>query len=282
MQRTLNSSEFMPMLETVRADLVDSTVGFVNFHPAHEPTEIVLAGSGTLVSAGGFRAILTAAHVISNLPDSGPVGLILPTRFGPHRHQTKIEMQTVRKIIIARGTDEDKGPDIGLLILPSADLARFSDRKIFSNLSKRRKKMLHDPHPAIRGAWVLCGMVGEWTTNLPKERGYEHGKGFNGLCSPVALVNERQETDFDYFSIQAANNESYEGPESFGGCSGGGLWHLIIREREDKTLFIDEMLLAGVAFYQSGWIDGRNTIECHGRKSIYGTVVETLEKLKAN
>ena len=104
------------MLETVRGDLTDSTVGFVKFLPLQKPTDMVLAGSGTLVSAGGVRAILTAEHVISNLPNSGPIGLIVPTRQGPMRHRTIIYMEHVRKIPIAKGRDDSKGPDIGLLI----------------------------------------------------------------------------------------------------------------------------------------------------------------------
>ncbi len=272
----------MPLLDTVHGDLVDFTVGFVKFCPPQKPTEMVLGGSGTLVSAGGVRAILTAGHVISNLPNSGLVGLILPTRFGNQRHQTKIDMALVKKIIIAQGFDESEGPDIGLLVLPDADLARFSNRKNFFNLSKRREKMLKNPHPATRGAWVLCGMVAEWTSNLPEERGIKYGKGFRGLCGPVVLTRERQKGRFDYFSVQVANNDSYEGPDNFGGCSGGGLWQLIMREKEDGSLVIDESILVGVAFYQSGWENNLNNIECHGRKSIYKAVIKTLESLSTD
>lgn len=278
MSRTITSSEFMPMLETVRGDLTDSTVGFVKFLPLQKPTDMVLAGSGTLVSAGGVRAILTAEHVISNLPNSGPIGLIVPTRQGPMRHRTIIYMEHVRKIPIAKGRDDSKGPDIGLLIPALTYWDLLPSGKIFYNLSKRRERMLNDPPPTDKGAWALCGMVAEWTGELPKEKGYEHGKSFNGMCGPVVLANQRQEGGFDYFSVQVAYNESYEGPESFGGCSGGGLWHLLIKERSDGSLEIFDSLLAGVAFYQSAKENDRKTIECHGRRSIYETVVNEFEK----
>ena len=109
MRRTITSSEFMPLLETVRGDLTDFTVGFVKFLPLQKPNSIVLAGSGTLISVGGVRAILTAQHVISNLPDSGPVGLITPTRHGPIRHRTFVDMERVQKIPIAKGKTDSKG-----------------------------------------------------------------------------------------------------------------------------------------------------------------------------
>jgi hypothetical protein len=187
-------------------------------------------------------------------------------------------MERVQKIPIAKGTNDSQGPDLGLLILSASDWGLMPSGKIFYNLSKRCEKMLNDPPPDDKGAWVLCGMVAERTSDLPKERGYEHGKSFNGMCGPVVLANQRQEGGFDYFSVQVAYNESYEGPESFEGCSGGGLWHLLIKERHDGSLEIFDSLLVGVAFYQSAKENDRKTIECHGRQSIYRAVVKELEK----
>ena len=45
---------------------------------------MVLLGSGTLVSVGSIRAVLTAHHVVSILPSEGRLGLIL----GPHYSST--------------------------------------------------------------------------------------------------------------------------------------------------------------------------------------------------
>lgn len=269
----------MPLLNTVHGDLTDFSVGFSKGFPSQNPTEVQLAGSGTLVSAGGIRAILTAAHVISNLPDSGDVGLIVPTRRGGYHPLAIIDMQHVQKVFIAKGSDDSQGPDLGLLILSPADCLLLPTGKTFFNLLNRRDMMMNDPHAPLRGIWVICGMVGEWTNNPPGGRLSEHKRGFHGLCIPVALINERHQGDFDYLSVQVGKNELYEGPESFGGCSGGGLWHVILNELDNGALKVSESLLSGVAFYQSGWEGDRNTIECHGRKSIYGKVVETLEGL---
>jgi hypothetical protein len=279
MRRIFTKSDFMPLLKTVQGDLIDCTVGFVKPCLPHKSPGPLLAGSGTLVSAGGVRAILTAAHVVSNLPNRGDLGLSVPMRFGPNRHCIKVDMESVRKVLIGKGSDDSQGPDLGLLVLSSADWSLLPTGKIFFNLSKRREKMMNDPHPAVSGAWVICGMVGEWTSGVPKLKGHEHTIGVHGLCSPVALTNERQQGGFDYFSIQVAKNESYEGPDSFKGCSGGGLWHLIVTEQRDGSLAICQSLLVGVAFYESGWEGDCNTIECHGRKSIYGKVIEILQSL---
>lgn len=270
----------MPLLASVHGDLTDFSVGFSKAVPAEKPTTVTLAGSGTLVSAGGVRAILTAQHVISKLPDSGDVGLIVPTRQQGYHHPVIIDLDHARKIPIAKGADDSRGPDLGLLVLSAADWSLFPTGKTFFNLSKRCEMMLNAPHAPLRGIWVICGLVGEWTNNPPPNRRLpEHQTGFHGLAMPVAMTKERKEADFDYFSVQVAKNETYEGPESFGGCSGGGLWHLIVQEDDKGSLAISESLLSGVLFHQSWWENGRNTLECHGRTSLYGKVVEVLEKL---
>jgi hypothetical protein len=281
MKVTLPKTVAMPLIETVLGDITDISVGFSKIVPSQNPAEVQLAGSGTLVSAGGVRAILTAAHVVSNLPDSGDVGLIAPLRGGGYHAPVIIDMQHVQKILVAKGSDDSQGPDLGLLILSSADWSLLPTGKTFFNLSRRRDKMMNDPHPPLRGIWVICGMVGEWTNNPPKGRLSEHKKGFHGLCMPVVLTKERDQGDFDYLSVQVENNDTYEGPESFGGCSGGGLWRVLIYEGDNGALETGELLLSGVAFYQSWWEGGRNTIECHGRKSIYGKVIETLVSLSS-
>ena len=56
-------------------------------------------------------------------------------------------------------------------------------------------------------------------------------------------------------------------PESFGGMSGGGLWHVVPSESAPTGEF--KLELEGVAFYQSAPTDGRRVIRCHGRQSIY-------------
>ena len=76
------------------------------------------SGSGTLVSVGDTKAILTADHVLRHLPNTGNVGLGLPTRFGPNLHSTQVPMAICEKIHVGNGNEEAKGPDIGLLILP--------------------------------------------------------------------------------------------------------------------------------------------------------------------
>lgn len=270
----------MPLAKSAFDDLTDYSVGFIKAL-SNEPSEAVLVGSGTLVSAGDFKAILTAHHVLTNLPDSGHIGLLTPMRFGSRIHRLTISMQYVQKVRIAKGHDDSQGPDLGLLVLAQADWARLPSGKIFYNLSKRQERMLNDPPGQYNGAWVLCGMVGERTADLSDadKRRFGNGKSFQGICINAVPSGERQDGDFDYRSVQVEYNATYEGPESFGGCSGGGLWHLLFVEKPDGSIEIFTSILSGVAFYESGKIGIRNTVECHGPKSIYGKVADVLKNL---
>jgi hypothetical protein len=52
------------------------TIGFAKLEVHDRVEDAVGAGSGTLVSVGKVRGILTAAHVLTNLPDQGEVGIV--------------------------------------------------------------------------------------------------------------------------------------------------------------------------------------------------------------
>jgi hypothetical protein len=50
------------------------TIGFVKLKVHDRVEDAVGAGSGTLVTVGKVSGILTAAHVLDNLPSQGEVG----------------------------------------------------------------------------------------------------------------------------------------------------------------------------------------------------------------
>ena len=272
----ITRSEFLPLLEIASEDLSDYTIGFVKFQLEANPVDAVLAGSGTLVSAHGVPSILTAEHVISNLPNKGQVGLVALTRFGPQLHRSTIYMEHVRRISIARGSEDSKGPDLGLLVLSPIDARDLGSRKLFYNLSMRRDRMLTGPPPADKGAWVLCGMADEWTEDVPPPKGYERVKMFRGLCGAGELCGERIEGAFDYLSFEVKYDEDYEGPRRYKGFSGGGLWQLLL-ENCNGSMKVNEKILSGVAFHESPLVEDRRIIECHGRRSVYEAVVHALE-----
>jgi len=60
---------------------------------------------------------------------------------------------------------------------------------------------------------------------------------------------------------------------SFGGCSGGGLWHILFEKEATGEIVVKEKILSGVVFHQSKRKDDKRIVTCHGRNSVYHKVV---------
>lgn len=142
MGRTLTAADFPDVFAAVNDRISDYAIGFVKILPGAGPEDATLAGSGTLVTAGSRHAILTADHVLNELPSKGEIGLILPTRFAPRLHRATLEMDVGRKATIGRASYDRKGPDLGLILLSQSDISKLPSSKTFYNLDKRREQML--------------------------------------------------------------------------------------------------------------------------------------------
>ena len=223
------------------------------------------AGSGTLVSVGDTKAILTADHVLRNLPNTGNVGLGLPTRFGPNLHSTQVPIAVCEKIHVGNGNEKAEGPDIGLLILPPSCIP---STKTFYNLEKRRQGVIDNPLAIDIGGWVLAGAAEEWVSDAAPEAGFSEVKE-SPMTLGLGIVSKEYEKDgFDYLEFAVdSGTKHYEGPTSFKGFSGGGLWHMLAGKNP---------VLSGVAFWQSPLDGDKRIVKCHGRKSIYQRVIDAV------
>jgi len=253
-------------------------VGLVKLEANTMPQDAQLAGSGTLVEIDGTYAILTADHVIESLPKTGELGLILPTLPPAQLHRLTIPMKSIEKFCVARGSNESDGPDLALLILPQSHLGIIKAIKSFYNLLKRRNRVLENPPPINVGFWVLSGMAHEATVDVPPEGGFGRVKVFRGYYGEGVVEAEYLANGYDFLEFKAKYNETYEGPGSFQGFSGGGLWHLLISKSEDGKLLVTDEILSGVAFYQSPIEEQERTIKCNGRLSIYQKVIDLIKQ----
>ena len=260
-----------PDLKETRDRLADHMVGFVLLGE----DDAFYGGSGTFVSIGDVKAILTAEHVLDNLPEEGPVGLAMPTRFGAPLGLPHIRMEHVTPIRFGRSENEGEGPDLGLLVLPPPVASAIPSTKTFYNLSKRRKQVLESPAAIDGGPWLLVGSADEWTADGPPEAGFTRVKEFQGAVGFGLAENERIIGDFDYLDYPAEYDENYEGPENYKGYSGGSLWQILCVMKDDKII-VKDRILSGVAFWQSGKTGSERRIKCHGRKSIYQRVIDEV------
>lgn len=263
-------------VEKAAKEISDFAVAFVNLQEHGERKDADLAGSGTLVSIDGTKGILTACHVIENLPNTGEVGLVLLARPPGQLHRFTLPMEFVEKVLIARGPCECDGPDLGLLVLPEREAAKIEVTKVFYNIVKRRDRILSNPPAIDTGVWFLEGVADEWTKDAPPEQGYERVKIFRGISGVGIVKAEYEKGGFDFLEFEAKYDDSYEGPDRFGGFSGGGLWQLLVEEPGNGDLTVRERILSGVAFYESPIEGGLLIIKCNGRRSIYENGVDTV------
>ena len=272
--RVVTAAEVPEVLAATHEHITNFAVGFVKIEG--EEDDAVPAGSGTLVTAGGRHAILTADHVLEALPSSGEFGLVLPiARAEPLLNRYRLDAANVQRVRVAKASYDRNGPDLGLLVLGSPEVSKLGATKAFYNLNNRRDRMLSAP-PAIElGGRFLVGMTAEWTSDLAPERGFTRVKAFRGLCGAGLLASERKTDTHDYLHFEAKYNELYEGPQSYQGFSGGGLWQIRMKEEDGKPK-LSEVLLSGAAFYESEIVSDIRTIYCHGRRSVYEFAVNAL------
>jgi hypothetical protein len=97
----------------------------------------------------------------------------------------------------------------------------------------------------------------------------------NGRILGVSVIPLQTDSEFDGWRGLFERGEDYDGPESFGGYSGGGLWQNLIEEK-DGQIHWTRSLLSGVAFHQSRFKDNRNIVRFSGRRCIYEDLVNAL------
>ena len=270
----LDRAQLNDLLMQAQEELSPFGVGFVKVEPTPQQ-EPALAGSGTLVVIDGVHGILTADHVLANLPTRGRLGLAFGSRTATVAHQFVIDSEVAPRVQVAQASGDDRGPDLGFLILPPDATSALKARASFYDITKRRDRMLSSPPSIEAGGWVVLGLIDEWTTTGPGELGFKQVRHFSSVCGGSAVSREEQREGFDYlyFDVRCDTNENR--PYSFAGASGGSLWQLVAR-LEDERVSIKEALLSGVPFYESAVRDGVRTLVCHGRRSIYESVVRAV------
>jgi len=263
--------------EEIAKYISDFMIGFVKLHDTEFDQEAELGGSGTLVQFDDVYGILTAYHVLKNLPDTGEIGLILPRRSQPQLHASKIKREVVQRVKVAYGKIAAEGPDIGVLLLPLVEAGWLKAIKSFYNLSLRREKVLTNPQDYRDGVWFLGGFAAEQTSEEPAQAGFAKVKLFRGNIGATGVNKEFSIDDFDYFDFEARYGDMNQTPESFKGYSGGGLWQAPLIRGEDGKLKAKEIILSGVAFYETGRSDNKNFIRCHGRRSVYKETIDRVQ-----
>lgn len=262
------------VIEAASKDLAEYAVGFVRVEDTPRGQDAVLLGSGTLVSIGSVRAVLTAHHVVSILPTTGRLGLIL----GPTLHQHTVDTQGVTYLKIARGSIDADGPDLGAVVFAPSIGSAIAARKTFYNLQLRRESLLNSPPDLHDGFWFVNGFVAEKTVEERRMDGYDLVKGFYNLSGAGGPNRTTTEGEHDYLMFPVSYGPRSVAPRSFGGMSGGGLWQVPLTRDAHGQITHKNPLLSGVVFYQDVIAPTSCTVKCHGRYSVYRAAYESIAR----
>ena len=88
---------------------------------------------------------------------------------------------------------------------------------------------------------------------------------------------EYEKDGYDYIELDVEYKDTEDLPISFGGISGGGAWQVVLRGPSVEQLQPARYLYRGVPIYQSKLINRKRTVTCHGRRSIYNSLLTRIE-----
>lgn len=273
------SDQIDPRLDAISAAIADFTIGFVTITNNGREQDAFPAGSGTLVSVGSVYGILTAAHVLRELPDYGKVGLVRFASAPSVTQKLTIDMSHAVKLSIAGDVDGPKGPDIGFLRLALHDVGVLNATNVFFNLGKRRDSVLaiDDQIPSSHFDGI-SGVIAEWTTDLSPEGKFARVKYFRALYGVGLVVRKYESNGYDLFDFEVTYDEGSNSPLSYEGMSGGALWRVYAAEDGNGQLSASDKRVFGVAFHQSELTDQKRIITCHGPKSVYRFLIDAVLK----
>jgi len=263
------------VLESAARAVARYSIGFVDVKsPPRRSDDARLLGSGTLVSVGSERAILTAHHVLTVLPRGGRLGLIL----SPTAQQHTVDTQDLAYVDIAPGRLDSEGPDLGAIVLAPSIASSIGAMKSYFKLDFHQEHMLQSP-PHIRdGFWCVNGFVDEWTVLERVKEGWGLAKGFCNLSGAGGPEDAIVVGDHDYFAFPVSYAGRSVAPKSFGGMSGGGLWQIPLLRNAQGQIEHKPPLLSGVVFYQEPTTETYCGVKCHGRLSVYKVAFEAIKQ----
>jgi hypothetical protein len=226
-------------------------------------SQSVSLGSGTLVSFGNVRGILTCRHVIElGLKSLSAVEVMSVTNNSKQNRPRRITVNPDQAVRIGPGLTKD-AQDLAFLPLDLAAVGVLGAASSFVNGDLMGEDcQIGEPQfdhriDCVYGTFEELNSKSKISQDRMRISGVVHRT--QGAVTQVEMAD-----DFDYaFFLPGNVGEHTQLPERFNGTSGGGLWSFYIRGDSEHV----SRRLVGVAFYQTDELPSR--IKCHGPKSIY-------------
>jgi hypothetical protein len=250
----------MRMLQEV-ADVTLNKVKHFTIGFAVAGEEPAAKGSGVLVRHGDLFGILTCAHVIIECLDKlkAPVGLVrfnreLTEQFGI------LNINEVGRY--AAGEKPWTDGDIAFIHLPPHLVGNIAKDCVFLDAEKNFTKPEPDAalgSPLIRVHSVF-GLVEDFTGPTTRKNGRA-----TTLLRGVLTSGALRDLNAMNATLECYQENLPDLPKSFGGTSGGGLWRVYLRKRQDGSLEALHHRLIGIASREDRGTPPRITCQGLGR-----------------
>ena len=214
-------------------------------------------GSGVLIKQGELYGILTCAHVNDHLRElNQPVGLVRLNR-GLAGQAGILNMNEVVSYRVGEEPWTAGTLDLAFIHLPAHLVGNIAKDSVFLDIERNYTKPEPDPCSSLVRTHSVFGLVEEFTGATTRDKGMAT-TALKGVLTPGTLldlfaVNPTLECFADNFA---------DLPGSFGGTSGGGLWRVYLRQREDGGFEVIHYRLIGIASREEGGPPPR--IACQG------------------
>jgi hypothetical protein len=231
------------------------TVGF-----GRAGDEPAAKGSGVLIKHGELHGILTCAHVDKYLRElKQPVGLVRLNR-GLAQQAGTLEMDEVFSYAAGDEPWIIGGEDIAFIHLPLHLIGNIARDCAFLDAEKNFTKPEPDDRSLLIAAHSIFGLVEEFTGATTRQDGRATTLREGVLTSGVVRDVDALNATLECFEENRANL-----PGSFGGSSGGGLWRVYVRKREDGSFEGVHHRLIGIATQEIKGSPHRITCQGMGR-----------------
>ena len=251
------------------------TIGFAILSVHDRVEDVDVGGTGSLVMIGSVKGVLTAAHVLKNLPDTGEVGIVLYHDLFSQFQKQKISMEHAEKVTLSGEEFGPEGPDLGFLRLPPKNVSSLNSTNSFYNLGMLRDDVLASKEPTPSHVDAIVGIIAERTKEVPSDKPLERLKRLEAIFCSGEIVTEKDSNGYDLLDFAVTTKPNFELPVSFEGTSGGALWRFYLEMKNDSPSAIAKRLV-GVPFYQSTNSDEKQIITCHGPMSVYRNLIDKI------
>lgn len=250
------------LLERISLQLSKYTIGLIRYRQNESHADLL--GSGLLVNFDDkYKGVLTAGHVGDLVKGEIDLGFVL----SQNDHNCSLKVKNINLSILYRKNNIDFGPDIAFLKISDIDCQKFL-KPIMSFYPINRKSFEDEDriNNSNVSTWFISGFPGE-RVKTATSNSFDVFYDLHGLCGAVKYNRYLTKDKYSYIEIEVdyLNNVS---PESFGGMSGGGIWKIPLKFRENEFIICD-YILTGVIFYQSEVMKNRRRIRGHSIKDVF-------------